>query len=271
MNDIDIFLKEDLGYIGDITSDSLFNKEITKAKIIAKEEGIIAGVEESKKIYQELKVKTNFFLNDGDSIKKNKLISELNGKATSILKGERLVLNILGRMSGIATKTKKFVNKVKKINPNITIAATRKTTPGFRKYEKKAVLIGGGEPHRMGLYDAVMIKDNHIKIIGSVDVAIKTVKQKIKNKIIEIEVENEIDAINSAKLGANVIMLDNFEPETAKNISEKIKKINSKILIEVSGGINLENIQKYASFADRISLGCITHSVKNIDFSLEII
>ncbi len=174
-------------------------------------------------------------------------------------------------MSGIATKTKKFVNKVKKINPSITIAATRKTTPGFRKYEKKAVLIGGGEPHRMGLYDAVMIKDNHIKIVGSVDVAIKTVKQKIKNKIIEIEVENEIDAINSAKLGANVIMLDNFEPETAKNISEKIKKINSKILIEVSGGINLGNIQKYASFADRISLGCITHSVKNIDFSLEII
>jgi nicotinate-nucleotide pyrophosphorylase (carboxylating) len=157
MNDIDIFLEEDLGYIGDITSDSLFNKEISTAKIIAKEEGIIAGVEESKKIYQELKVKTNFFLNDGDSIKKNKLISELNGKATSILKGERLVLNILGRMSGIATKTNKFVNKVKKINPNVTIAATRKTTPGFRKYEKKAVLIGGGEPHRMGLYDAVMI------------------------------------------------------------------------------------------------------------------
>ena len=271
MDDINRFLKEDLGDGGDITSDSLFTSEFSKAKIIAKGEGIVAGVEEVKKIFEKLKVTTHFFSNDGDFIKKYGIIAELNGKATSILKAERLVLNILGRMSGIATETKKLVDIVKKINPNVTIAATRKTTPGFRKYEKKAVLIGGGEPHRMGLYDAILIKDNHLKIVGSVEVAIKTIKQKIKDKIIEIEVENEKDAIKAAGLGVDVIMLDNFEPESAKKTVIKIRKINSKILIEISGGITIENIKKYASFADRISLGCITHSVKNIDFSLEVI
>lgn len=271
MDDIDKFLKEDLGKKGDITSDSLFTSEVAKAKIIVKEECIVAGVKEVKKIFEKLNVTAIFFSNDGDLVKKTQVIAELDGKAASILKGERLALNILGRMSGIATETKKLVDTVKKINPNVTIAATRKTTPGFRKYEKKAVIIGGGEPHRMGLYDAVMIKDNHIKIIGSVEIAIKTVKQKIKDKIIEIEVETEKDAIKAAELGVDVIMLDNFDPESAKKTAEKIRKINNKILIEISGGITKENIQRYASFADRISLGCITHSVKNIDFSLEIL
>ena len=270
MNDIDRFLKEDLGNRGDITSDSLFTSENSKAKIIAKEEGILAGIEEIKKIFKKLKVKTNFFSNDGDFVKKYDIIAEINGKATSILKGERLALNILGRMSGIATETKKFVDTVQKINPKVKIAATRKTTPGFRKYEKKAVFIGGGEPHRMGLYDAIMIKDNHLKIIGSIDVAFKIIKQKIKYKKIEIEVENEKDAIKAAEFNIDVIMLDNFEPESAKKTAEKIRKINNKIFIEISGGITLENIEKYASFADRISIGYITHSVKNIDFSLEV-
>jgi nicotinate-nucleotide pyrophosphorylase (carboxylating) len=271
MDDIDKFLYEDLDDIGDITSDLLFTSESSKAKIIVKEKGIIAGAQEVKKIFQKLKVTTNFLVNDGDFVNKYRIIAELNGKARSILKGERLALNILGRMSGIATKTNKFVGTVKKINPFITIAATRKTTPGFRKYEKKAVIIGGGEPHRMGLYDAIMIKDNHIKLSGSVESAINIIKQKIKDKIIEIEIEYEKDAIIAAELGVDIIMLDNFKPESAKKITEKIKKINKNILIEISGEITLENIKKYASFADRISLGCITHSVKNIDFSLEFI
>jgi nicotinate-nucleotide pyrophosphorylase (carboxylating) len=127
-------------------------------------------------------------------------------------------------MSGIATETKKLVDLVKKINPNVKIAATRKTTPGFRKYEKNAVLIGGGETHRMGLYDAIMIKDNHIKIIGSIDAAINNIKQKIKNNKIEIEVENEKDAIKVAEFGIDVIMLDNFDSESAKKNCRKNKK-----------------------------------------------
>jgi nicotinate-nucleotide pyrophosphorylase (carboxylating) len=271
MDDIDRFLKEDLGDEGDITSESLFSSEIAKGRIIAKEKCVIAGVEETKKIFEKLKVKTKFFLNDGDFVKESEVIAELDGNVISILKVERLALNIIGRMSGIATETRNFVEIVKKINPRATIAATRKTTPGFRKYEKKAVMIGGGEPHRMGLYDAVMIKDNHLKMVESIETAIKTVEHKIKNKIIEIEVENEKDALKAAELGVDVVMLDNFDAESARKTVEKIRKINKKILIEISGGVTIENIKKYASFADRISLGCITHSVKNIDFSLEFI
>ena len=174
-------------------------------------------------------------------------------------------------MSGIATETKKLVDICKSINPKVTIAATRKTTPGFRKYEKKAVVIGGGESHRFGLFDAVMIKDNHIKLIGSVDKAITKIKEKVQNKVIEIEVENEKDAMTAARLNVDVIMLDNFDPKTAKDIANSIHKINQNILIEISGGVTSNNISKYASFADRISLGYITHSIKSIDFSLEII
>jgi nicotinate-nucleotide pyrophosphorylase (carboxylating) len=152
----------------------------------------------------------------------------------------------------------------------VTIAATRKTTPGFRIFEKKAIILGGGEPHRYGLYDAVLIKDNHLRIIGSVEEAIKRVKGKVRNKIIEIEVENESDALSAAKMNVDVIMLDNIDPDTGKIITRKIREINPGIIIEASGGITRDNIDKYASFADRISLGYLTHSIKNKDFSLEI-
>ncbi|MDH7506938.1 MAG: carboxylating nicotinate-nucleotide diphosphorylase [Candidatus Thermoplasmatota archaeon] len=271
MNEIDVYLQEDLGKEGDITSDALFSNEKAKAVIIAKEKCIVAGIEEIKNVFEKTGAFTKTLVKDGDLVKEKTIVAEIEGPARSILKGERLALNIIGRMSGIATETKKLVDICKKINPNIKIAATRKTTPGFSKYEKKAVIIGGGEPHRYGLYDAVLIKDNHLKLIGSVEKAIKKIKENVKNKIIEIEVENEKDALLAAKLETDVIMLDNFSPKSAEIVAKKIKKINSKILIEISGGINPENITKYAGFADRISLGYLTHSIKNKDFSLEII
>jgi len=269
MNDIDNFLKEDLGLEGDITSDSLFSEEEGYAKIITKQDCVVAGLEEMVIIFKKTGAEVKLKIVEGSFIKKNTVISEIYGPVRSILKAERLALNFLGRMSGIATKTKELVDLCKKINPNVTIAATRKTTPGFRKFEKKAVFIGGGETHRFGLFDAVLIKDNHLKVFGSVEEAIKKVKEKIKNKTIEIEVENEKDALASAKIGVDVIMLDNMDAETAEKIAEKIRQINPKILIEISGGITRENIEKFASFANRVSLGCLTHSVKNIDFSLE--
>ncbi len=273
MNDIDRFLDEDLGTEGDITSDSLFFKEYAKARIITKENCIISGLDELKDVFDKTGAKTEFKVNNGDFVKKGTIVAIVKGTARSILKGERLAINIIGRMSGISTETKKLVEICKSINPKVTVAATRKTTPGFRKYEKKAVVIGGGESHRFGLFDAVMIKDNHIKLIGSVEKAIIKIKEKIENKIIEVEVEveNEKDAIAAAKLGVDVIMLDNFNPKTGRKIANKIREINQNILIEISGGITLSNISKYASFADRISLGYITHSIKSIDFSLEII
>jgi len=270
MDDIDRFLLEDLGREGDITSDSLFTNKKAKAIIIAKEKCVVAGLEELKNVFKKTGASTKLLVKDGYTIKEKTIIAEIKGSALSVLKGERLALNILGRMSGIATETNKLLELCRKINPSIQIAATRKTTPGFRNFEKKAIIIGGGEPHRYGLYDAVLIKDNHLKLIGSIEKAIKKVKEKIKNKIIEIEVENEKDAIIAAKLNVDVIMLDNFNPKSAERAAKKIKEINKNILIEISGGINAENIEKYASFADRISLGYLTHSIKSKDFSLEI-
>ena len=271
MDDIDTFLKEDLGQEGDITSESLFTSEVGQAKIFSKEDCIVAGLEEISIVFKKTGAETELKISDGDFVKKNTIVAEIKGPIISILKGERLALNILGRMSGIATQTKELVDLCKKINSKVTVAATRKTTPGFRKFEKKAVFIGGGETHRFGLFDAVMIKDNHLKVIGSVENVIKKVKNKVQNKIIEIEVENEKDALIAARMNVDVIMLDNFDSEKAEKITKKIKQINPEVLIEVSGGITRNNIKEYANFADRISLGCLTHSSKNKDFSLEIL
>jgi len=270
MDDVERFLNEDLGREGDITSDSLFTNETAYAEIIAKEDCVVAGLEEAKKVFEKTGAKATLEIDDGVFVKKGTIVAKIKGPVRSILKGERLALNIICRMSGISTETKTLIDLCRKINPKVKIAATRKTTPGFRKYEKKAVIIGGGEPHRFGLYDAVLVKDNHLKVVGSVEEAIKRVKEKIKDKIIEIEVENEKDALIAANMNVDIIMLDNFDAKSGMDVAKKIKKVNPNILIEVSGGITKENIQDYASFADRISLGCLTHSVKSKDFSLEI-
>ena len=269
MDDIDGYLQEDLEEGGDITSDSLFTNEKGEARIIAKEKCVVAGLEEAKKVFERTGAETKLLVNDGDFVKEKTVVAEVKGPVRSILKGERLALNFICRMSGIATETKKLVDMCRAINPMVTVAATRKTTPGFRRYEKKAVVLGGGESHRFGLYDVVMIKDNHIKCFGSVEDAIKRVKEKIHNKVIEIEVENENDALSAAKMKVDVIMLDNFDPKTGELAAKKIRDINSDVLIEISGGVTPNNIVEYASFADRISLGYLTHSVKSKDFSLE--
>jgi len=255
---IEKFLEEDIGN-GDITSDTLLSDENAEGKIFSKEKCVLAGLEEAKNVFEKLGVEVNAYAKDGCNIRKGTVILNLKGSAKSILAGERTALNFLSRMSGIATLTNKTVEKCKRINPKVEIAATRKTTPGFRYYEKKAVIIGGGISHRYGLYDAVLIKDNRVK------------RAKKTRKKIEIEVENTDDAIKAAKSGADTIMFDNFTPENVKKAYKKIKEINENIKIEVSGGINPENITQYAKYADVISLGMLTHSVKSVDFSLEII
>jgi nicotinate-nucleotide pyrophosphorylase (carboxylating) len=270
MDEIDRFLREDLGKIGDITSDALFTKEIAHASIIAKEDCVVAGLEEAQVVFKKVGATATPQAKDGAPVKKGTRVLKIVGPVRSILKGERLALNILGRMSGIASETKRLVQRCRTINPKVTIAATRKTTPGFRSFEKKAIILGGGEPHRYGLYDAILIKDNHLKIIGSVEKAIQKVKAKVRGKTIEIEVENESDALAAARMDVEVIMLDNMDPQTGETVARKIRQINPDILIEVSGGITGENIEEYALYADRISLGSLTHSIKSKDFSLEI-
>ncbi|RLF52094.1 MAG: carboxylating nicotinate-nucleotide diphosphorylase [Thermoplasmata archaeon] len=267
MDDIDLFLKEDLGEEGDITSNALLKDEEGVAYIKANDNCLLAGVEEAKEVFERLGCKVNLLKKDGDEVKAGEKIMEIEGKAKSILAGERLALNFLGRMSGIATLTHELTKICRKKNPNIWIAATRKTTPGFRKYEKKAVKIGGGYPHRMGLYDGVLIKDNHLVCIPLRE-AIRKAK-KLGRKV-EVEVESIEDAVIAAEEGADIIMLDNMPPAKGKLAVSKIKEINPEIKIEVSGGITPENITNY-TFADIISLGWLTHSVKSKDFSLEMV
>ncbi len=267
MDDIDLFLKEDLGEEGDITSNALLKDEEGVAYIKANDNCLLAGVEEAKEVFERLGCRVNLLKKDGDEVKAGEKIMEIEGKAKSILAGERLALNFLGRMSGIATLTYELTKICRKKNPNIWIAATRKTTPGFRKYEKKAVKIGGGYPHRMGLYDGVLIKDNHLVCIPLRE-AIRKAK-KLGRKV-EVEVESVEDAVIAAEEGADIIMLDNMPPAKGKLAVSKIKEINPEIKIEVSGGITPENITNY-TFADIISLGWLTHSVKSKDFSLEMV
>ncbi|MBD3263061.1 carboxylating nicotinate-nucleotide diphosphorylase [Candidatus Woesearchaeota archaeon] len=271
MDDIDRFLFEDLKDIGDITSENLFSDEKGKAVIIAKENCVLAGLEEAKLVFKKTGAKLTSNFKDGVNVKKNQKVAEISGPVISILKGERLALNIICRMSGIATETKKLIDLCKKVNPKIEISATRKTTPGFRKYEKKAVKIGGGKTHRYGLFDEFLIKDNHIKLTGSVEKALSKIIENKNNRIVEIEIENKKDALTAAGLNPDVIMIDNLKLNKSKDIAKKIKEINSNIKIEISGGITMDNIIDYAKFADRISLGYITHSIKSKDFSLEII
>jgi nicotinate-nucleotide pyrophosphorylase (carboxylating) len=264
------FLREDIGS-GDITSELVIPPNAkAKGRILCKEQCVLAGVAEAKAVFEELGANVSKSKEDGSEVRKGDVVLEVEGPARSILAGERLALNFVMRMSGIATLTHNLVARCRRINPKIRVAATRKTTPGFREFEKKAVLLGGGDPHRAGLYDAVLIKDNHIRVAGGVKEALRRAKRGSFAKKIEIEVENEKDARTAVENGADIIMLDNFKPDDAKKLSAELKKINPDVLIEVSGGIRPENVEQYAAGADIISLGWLTHSVKSVDFSMEI-
>lgn len=268
------FLEEDLGF-GDITTDALIPEGIVvEAIIISKRDGVIAGIHEAGIIFKSLNVDFKPLVRDGDRVKRGQSIVELSGPARNILIGERVVLNVMMRMSGIATETAKLVDLARKINPEIKIACTRKTTPGFRYFEKKAVILGGGDPHRFRLDDMILIKDNHLSIIGSITEAVKRAQSKCSfSKKIEIEVENSEQALEAARAGADIIMFDNMPPEEAKKTLELLEKegLRDRVLIELSGGITPENIEKYIALnVDIISLGYIVHSIRALDLSLEL-
>jgi nicotinate-nucleotide pyrophosphorylase (carboxylating) len=264
------FLKEDIGS-GDITAELVVPADArAKGTIVCKEPCVLAGGEEACMVFQELGVKVVSHKRDGTMLKKGDAAVVVKGSARSILAGERLALNIIMRMSGIATLTRSLVDKAKKVNPDIRVAATRKTTPGFRDFEKKAVLIGGGDPHRMGLYDAILIKNNHIRLAGGVKEALRRAKKGSFTKKVEIEVETPDQAFAALEGGADIIMLDNFEPEVAKSLAKELRTKRPGILIEASGGIRPDNLLKYAAAADIVSLGWLTHSFKSVDFSMKV-
>jgi len=265
-------LEEDLGD-GDHSSLSTIPKNaMGKARLIAKEDGVLAGIRIAELVYKSVDSGTTIkvFIHDGESIRKGDVIFEVYGKSISILSAERLALNFMQRMSGIATTTKKYVDRIK--GTTTTLLDTRKTTPLMRELEKEAVKLGGGANHRMGLYDMIMIKDNHIDFAGGIVKAIDACHQylKEKNKDLKIEIEvrsfQELDEVlNHGKIDR--IMLDNFPPVELK---KALIKIDGAYETEASGGITIDTIRDFAETGvDFISVGALTHHIKSLDLSLK--
>jgi nicotinate-nucleotide pyrophosphorylase (carboxylating) len=262
-------LAEDEGF-GDITSDLLIGNEGGESEIVAGEDCVVAGLAEATEIFKALSLDVRPQVEDGCQVKKGTVVMMIHGPLKAILLGERLALNFIMRMSGIATVTSSTLWDCRRVNKNVRIAATRKTTPGFRFYEKKAVILGGGDPHRNRLDDMVLIKDNHLVIVGSVTEAVRRAKAYSFSKKVEVEVVTLEQAQEAARSGADIIMLDNMSPKDAENSYKAIKEIDARILVEVSGGITPHNAPEYARHTDIISLGWITHSVKAAQFSLSV-
>ena len=269
---IDIAIREDLGS-GDHSSLSCIPEtETGKAKLLVKQSGIIAGVELAKlvfaKIDNNLHIET--FINDGDTINPGDIVFQVSGKVHSILQAERLVLNFMQRMSGIATLTNKYAEKIKDLPTKLL--DTRKTTPGLRHIEKMAVVIGGGKNHRMGLYDMVMLKDNHIDYAGGIEKAILQTKKYLNQKNLNIPIEVEVRNFNELNQviktgGVQRIMLDNFSIEDTK---KAVEIIHGQFETESSGGITIENLRNYALCGvDYISVGALTHQINSLDLSLK--
>jgi len=266
---LESFLAEDIGK-GDITSKLLSKKKIS-ANIVSRQQGILAGVKYAEEIFVSRQCRVRILKSDGQKIKKNEKIMIISGQAYSILSCERTVLNLLSRMSGIATQTNMLARMIKKTNPHVELYSTRKTAPGLRFFDKEAVEVGGGNKHRMSLDQMIMIKDNHIAVVKSLRELIQLTKKHYK--IIEVEVENLNDAITAAIEGATIIMLDNIPPSKIRKIVKVLEKLGlrKKVKLEASGGINISNVKSYAkSGVDMISIGKLTSSVSGLDLSLEV-
>jgi nicotinate-nucleotide pyrophosphorylase (carboxylating) len=268
-------LAEDVGQ-GDVTAAAVVPANITaEAAVIAKEAGIAAGMEETVILVGSLGLKAKTAVADGEEVKSKQVLMRLTGDARTILSAERTLLNLVSRMSGIATATRKLVEELKKIKSSAKIAATRKTGLGLLYFDKKAVFIGGGDPHRLHLDDMILVKDNHIAIAGNVKKAVEAAKKNTSfTKKIEVEVPTAQGAVTAAKAGADIIMLDNFSPKQIRKAVESLKKAGffGKVILEASGGINAKNLIDYAlTGVNILSIGELTHSVKALDISLEVI
>ncbi|HJH29005.1 MAG TPA: carboxylating nicotinate-nucleotide diphosphorylase [Methanosarcinaceae archaeon] len=269
IREIEQFIDEDLGY-NDISC-TVVPDETTDATIFTKENCTLAGLDVAEAFFNYFKInaKTAYF--NGDDVHAGDVIFTLSGSTVSILRAERLVLNFLGHLIGIATLTRSCVNKVEPLS-QVRIACTRKTTPGIRKFEKMAVVAGGGDAHRFNLSDSIMLKDNHIKMMG-IEAAIESAKKMASfTQKIEVEVESTDDAILAASMGVDIIMLDNMEPGEVIRTVETLKRkgLRDSVIIEASGGITSDNVVEFAKTGvDVISMGSLIHKANWIDVSLE--
>lgn len=265
---IDTALKEDMPR-GDITSESIIPADsVSRARFLAKEEGILAGIDLALRVFEKIDPGVSFTkaLDDGRSFGPGVVLARLKGSSISLLKGERTALNFLQRMSGIATKTREFVRALE--GTKTRVLDTRKTTPGLRSLEKYAVRMGGGVNHRFSLSDMVLIKDNHLEIIGSVSEAVKRARARVARGImVEVEVTGFEGAREALESGADMIMLDNMPLEKMKEV---VDWIGGRVPVEVSGKISVESARRIAALGvDVISVGALTHSFRSIDISLE--
>ena len=270
-NLIDLAFAEDVGEGDHTTLCSIPDSVVGTASLVIKEPGILAGVDIAIKVFHKLdsQLKVDVFIKDGSSVKPDDVVFAVEGKVQSILQAERIMLNIMQRMSGVATATNRYVSLIE--GTGAKVLDTRKTTPGMRMLEKYAVKLGGGENHRIGLFDMILLKDNHIDFAGGIENAIIGANSYLeeKNKSLKIEIEvRDMDELNEVLRvgGVDRVMLDNFTPEETK---KAVELVAGRVELEASGGITSETIRSYAETGvDYISVGALTHSVKGLDMSL---
>jgi nicotinate-nucleotide pyrophosphorylase (carboxylating) len=268
------FVQEDAPW-GDLTTELTVDPEDeARGKIVAKTSGVFAGREEVETLTSLFNLKTNLKIKDGERFEANTIVGEIYGKAKDILLIERTLLNLLSHMCSIATATRAATDLIKSKGLKTRIAATRKTHPGLRLFEKKAVRIGGGDTHRMDLSSMVLIKDNHINLCGSVGEAVKRARAAASFATkVEVEVRSLTEALEAAEAGADIIMLDNMSPEGVKEVVKEFERrgLRNRVLLEASGGINQTNLLDYAQAGvDIISMGSLTLSPPPVDLSLEV-
>lgn len=262
---------EDVGDGDATTLSTIPADEMGAQHLLVKEEGILAGVEIARKVFGKFdpSLRMSVYINDGERVKPGDIAFKVEGRVRSLLQTERLMLNIMQRMSGIATQTARYQNRLEGLKAKVI--DTRKTTPGLRVLEKEAVKIGGGGNHRMGLYDMILIKDNHVDFAGGIPQAVKAAKEWMKtngkNLKIEVETRDTDEILQALEAGVDRIMLDNFTPERT---AEAVRLINGRTEVESSGGITLDTLRAYGEAGvDFISVGALTHSVKGLDMSFK--
>ena len=272
---IKLALREDIG-ARDITSTAVIPKNLSiKADVEFQESGVLCGIHVAERAFRLVDENVRFLpvAKDGERIEKKREVAYIEGSAISILVAERTALNFLGRLSGIATQTRAFVDKIK--DTEAKILDTRKTTPGLRILEKYAVSAGGGTNHRFGLYDQMLIKDNHLRILRAEtipDIVARARRASLKNTVIGIEVKNLEELKEALKTKVNYILLDNMSPEAVREAVNLRKRAGSAVPLEVSGGVRLDNVSDYAQTGvERISVGCLTHGAPSINVSLDIV
>ena len=262
-------LGEDLGTLGDITTATVIPAGATAAgRIVARESGVVSGLPIALEVFRMLDASLRIAAtaDDGDRIAAGTALAVISGRAAPILTGERVALNVLGRMCGIATRTADLVARV--AHTRVAVSATRKTTPGMRALEKYAVVCGGGRPHRLGLFDAVLIKDNHLAVVGNIAAAVTAARAGVANGVVvEVEVTALEGLAEAIAAGADTVLLDNMDPAT---VAEAVRFAAGRVILEASGGIIPDNIVAYAETGvDIVSLGWITHSVPALDVALD--